>query len=79
MQKTPFKNINWLSFYDQMNIDFWFFVNSVKMKEKIFLKKQKILHFWMNTGCFVIRGRANDFVAFDCVFQALSSYICLHT
>ena len=34
MQKTPFKNINWFSFYDQMNIDFWFFCQFCQNERK---------------------------------------------
>ena len=58
MRKTPFKVINWFSFYDQMNTDFFFYQIS-QNGSKIFLKKRKILHFWMDTGCFILRGWAN--------------------
>ena len=71
MQKTPFKNINWLSFYDQMNSDFRFFIKSVKMAVKYFSKKRKILHFWMDTGCLVIGGWANILWHFSYFFKLL--------
>ena len=45
MQKTPFKNINWFSFYDQMNTDFRFFIKSVKMAVKYFSKNGKFYIF----------------------------------
>ena len=45
MQKTPFKNINWLSFYDQMNTDFCFFIKWVKMAVKYFSKNGKFYIF----------------------------------
>ena len=41
MQKTPFKNINWFSFYDQMNTDFCFLIKSVKIAVKYFSKNRK--------------------------------------
>ena len=41
MQETPFKNINWFSFYDQMNTDFCFFIKWVKMAVKYFSKNGK--------------------------------------
>ena len=45
MQETPFKNINWFSFYDQMNMDFRFFIKSVKMAVKYFSKNEKFYNF----------------------------------